>query len=308
MGNRIIPVILGAILVIAGGLGWLIWLQLKPPPALDPYAEPEDFAGGQVDSAARIEIERLRQQIEGLQGQIEGLREEVGRAQGAAAEAMGVAQQALSRPVATVTQPEFDGPAGDDDFVPSTGEDNSIRDDYALVVLIADRRNVNKGLTHAPPSYLENMLGRPRQNLSDSCQPMTNPKLRSMLVTEDVGPIRVTMLKPAAESMRRVFARIAEIDPDLHARIGTAGSLCVRQIRGTRGRLSSHSFGLSVDLNVDGVLDPFADGKTQLGLTIMADFFKEEGWFWGAGFSREDSMHFEASRELLQRWRDAGEI
>jgi hypothetical protein len=63
---------------------------------------------------------------------------------------------------------------------------------------------------------------------------------------------------------------------------------------------------LAVDLNIDGQLDNFTDGKTQLGLTIMADFFFAEGWVWGAGFRREDSMHFEISRRQLDAWVSEG--
>jgi hypothetical protein len=137
---------------------------------------------------------------------------------------------------------------------------------------------------------------------------MTNPKLKSQLVVANVGPIRVSMLQPAVDSITRVFEKVKAADPDLYARINTAGSLCVRQIRGTRGRTSTHSFGLAVDLNIDGKLDTLGDGKTQLGLTILADFFNEEGWAWGAAWGREDSMHFEVSKQMLQQWRKEGKI
>lgn len=116
------------------------------------------------------------------------------------------------------------------------------------------------------------------------------------------------MLQPALDSLKRVFEKVKATDPDLYARINTAGGLCVRQIRGTRGRTSTHAFGLAVDLNIDGKLDTLGDGKTQLGLTILADFFRAEGWVWGAGFSREDSMHFEVSRQKLEEWRAEGKI
>jgi hypothetical protein len=115
-------------------------------------------------------------------------------------------------------------------------------------------------------------------------------------------------LQPAVDSLKRVFAKIEATDPDLYVRINTAGSLCVRQIRGTSQRTSTHSFGLSVDLNIDGQLDTLGDGRTQLGLTIMADFFREEGWIWGAGFTREDSMHFEASRDQVEKWIEEGSL
>ncbi len=245
--------------------------------------------GPGIDSGARIEIEGLRQQIEALQGQIAALQEQV--------------QSIESRPA-----PQQNGGLGagieDQGFV--ADGNNAILDAYAQVVLIANRRNVNKGITVGGPRFLEDFLGRPRENLSDVCEAMTHPELKSLLRVAEVGPIRVRMLQPALDSLTRVFEKVRAADPDLYARINTAGSLCVRQIRGTNGRTSTHSFGLAVDLNIDGHLDTLGDGKTQLGLTILADFFHAEGWVWGAGFSREDSMHFEVSRQMLEQWRKQG--
>jgi len=183
-----------------------------------------------------------------------------------------------------------------------------IEGSYAQVVLIAGRRQINTGLSVPSPSFLLEMFGPPREQLSDDCEAMTNPKLKEMLVLGDVGPIKVNMLRPAVESMRRVFERVRATDVELYNRISTAGALCVRRIRGSQNSVSSHAFGLAVDLNIDGVLDTLGDGKTQLGLTILSDFFQEEGWFWGAAFSREDSMHFEVSKELVSKWRSAGDI
>ena len=194
-----------------------------------------------------------------------------------------------------------------DDDLPRTGP-NEIANAYAEVVLIANRTQVNQGLEVATPDYLQEKLGRPREVLSDTCEPMTNESLKAKLVLESVGPITVRMLRPAVESLKRVFENVRRADPDLYARINTAGSLCVRRIRGTVDRLSTHSYGLAVDLNIDGQLDTFTDGKTQLGLTILADFFHQEGWVWGAGFNREDSMHFEISRKQLDAWLADGEL
>ena len=59
---------------------------------------------------------------------------------------------------------------------------------------------------------------------------------------------------------------------------------------------------------IDGRLDTLGDGRTQLGLTILADFFKTEGWVWGAAFGREDSMHFEISRKQLDEWIANGDL
>ena len=56
------------------------------------------------------------------------------------------------------------------------------------------------------------------------------------------------------------------------------------------------------------ILDTLGDGRTQLGLTIMSDFFNADGWVWGAGYGREDSMHFEVSKEKIEAWVAAGQI
>jgi hypothetical protein len=280
---RLLPAIVIAAAIVLAPVIWLVGSMLL---------QSEEASNGMaVDSGARIEIELLRSQIE----------------------ALGLAVVTLQQEVASLPS----GPSGGDVGAPYTEDDmafpddgeNAILDSYAQVVLIANRRDaVNEQLTTATPSFLEDLLGRPREVLSDNCEPMTNETLKAMLVVEDVGPIKVQMLRPAVDSMRRVFEKVRATDEDLYNRISTAGSLCVRRIRGSQASLSSHAFGLSVDLNIDGHLDTLGDGKTQLGLTILADFFEAEGWIWGAGFGREDSMHFEVSRQKLEEWRAAGQL
>lgn len=271
---RIIPAIIIAIAVV---LAPVLFLGLKY------MLSEEDFQGSAVDSGARIEIEMLRQQVEDLQNR------------------MATQEIQIARLPTGDRAPLVPNEDAEDQVLRGDGP-NDIIDAYAQVVLIADRRNVNRGLQVAGPRYLEEKLGRPRDTLSDTCQPMTNQKLADRLVLEQVGPIRVNMLRPAVESLRRVFANVERADPDLYARINTAGALCVRRIRGSQNSLSTHSYGLAVDLNIDGHLDTLGDGRTQLGLTILADFFHTEGWVWGAAFGREDSMHFEISRKQLDQW------
>lgn len=278
---RYVPVLILAIAILAAPLVWLLGQSLLTRDA--------PTGGAAIDSGARIEIEGLRQQIEYLQEQLASLEIEmqsIGSGGGETAEFL---------PLEGENEIIRDGP-------------NAILDAYAQVVLIASRRNVNKNINTATPSFLEGFFGRPREVLSDDCEPMTNPKLKDMLVVQDVGPIRVQMLRPAIESLIRVFEKVRATDQDLYDRINTAGSLCVRRIRGTTDRTSTHAFGLAVDLNIDGHLDTLGDGRTQLGLTILADFFQAEGWIWGAAFSREDSMHFEVSRQMLEQWRAEGRL
>lgn len=279
---RLLPSILIAAAIVLAPVLWFV---------LQGLGEGDEVGGGPaVDSGARIEIEMLRQKIESLEQKITEMEQRI---------AMRPAPEDELLPFYDPDDPDADWPRD---------SENQILDSYAEVVVIPDRRSLNRELSVATPGFLEELLGRPREDLSDDCQTMTHPELREMLVVESVGPIRVQMLEPAVESLRRVFAAVRRADPDLYDRIGTAGSLCVRRIRGTSDRMSSHAFGTAVDLNIDGRLDAFGAGTTQLGLTILADFFAAEGWVWGAAFGREDSMHFEVSREKLLEWREEGRI
>jgi hypothetical protein len=291
---RLVPALAIAGAVLALPLIWVGSAYFFAPP--DPGGSRAPMfsnapAGSAVDSAARIEIEILRQQMEDLQLRLGTVEEELSRLQN----------------MPRASDPFDFGNQASDEPLERLG-DNQILDSYAQTVLIAGRRKINEGLSVSRPSFLIEMFGMPREVLSDDCEPMTNPKLKEMLITGDVGPIRVSMLRPAVESMTRVFEKVKAVDVDLYNRISTAGALCVRRIRGSKASVSTHAFGLAVDLNIDGRLDTLGDGKTQLGLTILSDFFQEEGWFWGASFSREDSMHFEVAKETLEKWRSAGEI
>jgi hypothetical protein len=69
-------------------------------------------------------------------------------------------------------------------------------------------------------------------------------------------------------------------------------------------QFSNHSWGTAVDIKIKGALDPRGDGMTQLGLLALHPFFNAERFFWGAGFKGEfeDSMHFEASDQLVKDW------
>ncbi len=276
---RIVPAIILGVAIILAPIIWYVFPLVVP---LD-----ENFEGPAIDSGARIEIEMLSQQLDDMREQVERLSLEVSRTQNGA----GIVPQ--------------DNSAADD-YGFDRSSPNEIIDAYAQVVLIANRNKVNRELDLAGSSFLRETFGLPREDLTDECQSMTNPRLEELLVLEEVGPVRVRMLKPAVESLRTVFENIQRTDPDLYARINTAGSLCVRRIRGATSSASAHAYGLAVDLNIDGVLDTLGDGKTQLGLTILADFFREEGWVWGAAWGREDSMHFEVSRNKIEEWLEAG--
>ncbi|MBI1172562.1 M15 family peptidase [bacterium] len=250
--------------------------------------------GGSVDNQARIDIELMHGDLDNLTEAVNQLRDQVD----ALEDRVNKIEVGTTPPDASGQALQIVGPSGP----------GSITGNYAQVVLVADRRNLNKGLTVPTPSFMIEKFGPPRDDLSDTCQPMTNPRLSALLEDATVGPVKVKMLKPAIESLQTVFNNIQRADPELYARINTSGSLCVRYIRGSTTSVSNHSFGTAVDLNIDGVLDTLGDGRTQLGLTIMSDFFNSEGWVWGAAYGREDSMHFEVSEEKINEWIAAGKI
>lgn len=286
---RLVPAIVIALAIVLAPVLWVVLPRVLPGD--------EAGLGPAIDSGARIEIEMLNQQVEDLRMRVEELSSAL--------------REVASRPAAPTYQPQVAAPATPQampDAPFDADGDNQIIDAYAQVVLIANRREVNEGLEIAGSRWLRDQFGLPRENLDQTCREMTNQRLAAKLRTEEVGPIRVRMLRPAIDSLRTVFERIEATDPDLYARINTAGSLCVRAIRGVAGRASTHAYGLAVDLNIDGALDTLGDGKTQLGLTILADFFKEEGWVWGASWRREDSMHFEVSRQKLEQWIAEGKL
>ncbi|AZL59605.1 M15 family peptidase [Tabrizicola piscis] len=190
----------------------------------------------------------------------------------------------------------------DEDFENQEGTEN-LTEQMKLA-----KTRFNKGITQPRNRTMLELLGQPRDSYNTDCQPMTNPRLKELLETRQIGPIKVTMLRPALESLERVMTRLKETDPDIHAKVGTAGALCVRFIRGSSTSISNHSWATAIDLTLEGQLDGFADGGTQFGLLILAEYFNDEGWFWGAAYNREDSMHFEVGEETLRAWAAEGKL
>ena len=86
------------------------------------------------------------------------------------------------------------------------------------------------------------------------------------------------------------------------------GAPCAAAVlaRSSRSAVSNHSWGTAIDVKLQGQLDGFGDGGTQFGLLLLAELFNEEGWYWGAGYRREDSMHFEVGVETLRKWQAEG--
>ncbi|WP_299196496.1 M15 family metallopeptidase [uncultured Tateyamaria sp.] len=243
---------------------------------------------------ATVEVRELRRTLEAQDVEIEAAKRQIEELRKALAEA----REAANRAPAVVNSPTslrgFD----------QIGEHSETKDMTEQMIL-ADER-FNKNISQPRNRIMREVLGNPRQTYGVNCQSVTNPGLRALLETRQVGPIRVTMIRPALDSLERIMKRLEEQEPDIHAAIGTAGALCARLIRGSSTGISNHSWGTAIDLKLKGRLDGFGDGSTQFGLLLIAELFNEEGWYWGATYSREDSMHFEVGVETLRKWAAEG--
>ncbi len=123
----------------------------------------------------------------------------------------------------------------------------------------------NRGITQPRNVTMLELFGPPRDNYTNDCLPITNPKLKSLIETRRIGPLNVSMLKPVLDSLQRVVDRLQKEEPDIYASLGTAGTICARLIRGSTTSISNHSWGTAIDLTLQGKLDPFGDGGTQAG-------------------------------------------
>ena len=176
------------------------------------------------------------------------------------------------------------------------------------VRLDASRISLNGDLRGARNTTMLSALGNPRGSYSQDCQEPTNARIAGLLVSEDVGPFRVRGLRPAVAALRAIFADIKAADRDIHDRLGTAGMLCCRFVRGSSSAISNHSWGCAIDLTIDRVLDRRGDDRAQMGLLQIYKHFNRHKFFWGAAFPTEDAMHFEASDQLVREWQASGQL
>jgi len=260
-----------------------------------------------ADSATDLRLTRMEQAFDAEAGQRARLEAEIGTMKAELAQLRDEMSLIANRaPVAAAPAPE----------VPVEGLELRAEENFEALpeteelteqMLLAKGR-FNKAITQPRNRTMMEILGPPRDDYGTDCRSVTNPKLKDLVETRQIGPIKVTMLKPALDSLERVLNKLKENEPDIYAKLGTAGALCARFIRGSNSSVSNHSWGTAIDLTLEGQLDPFADGTIQLGLVILAEHFNDEGWYWGAGYNREDGMHFEVGEETLRAWVAEGKL
>lgn len=179
---------------------------------------------------------------------------------------------------------------------------------YKLPVPAPLRKSINTGLSAAKVSTLEKCFGD-FTGLPTDCGKVKNKKVAQLLETRNVGPFRVTGIKPALDDLEEIFAEVKKYHPELYAMLGTAGMTCYRCVRDYPGVPSNHAAGTAIDMTIAGTLTLFNAKVMPRGLVILYGYFHRKGWYWAAGYKkRTDPMHFEVSNERLLQWDREGKI
>ncbi|MFC9683614.1 M15 family metallopeptidase [Streptomyces sp. NPDC056948] len=213
--------------------------------------------------------------------------------------------------------PESDGHSAEDDPArhspPKPGaagtEDARVaapRRPGAYLVSLPDRTALNAGVSACPTSLLIARYGQPRDLVTHECQALTSPFWEGRMVTDQVGTFRVRGHRQAVALFQDAFAALEQAAPELYARTGTSGMLCVRHVRGRPEVLSNHALGLALDVTLDNRVAISDDGQVEQGLLTLHEVFNPFGIFWGAGLRPEDAVHFEVGAEVVHRWIDEG--
>jgi hypothetical protein len=260
-----------------------------------------------ADSGADLRLTRMEQAFDAEAAQRARLEAEIGTLKADLAQLRD--EMSLMANRAPVPQQAVTDLPLNDIAMPLDGDLEHLPETEALTEqMLLARSRFNKGITQPRNKTMMEILGPPRDSYGTDCRPITNPKLKALVETRQIGPIKTTMLKPALDSLERIMNKLKQDEPDIHAKLGTAGAICARFIRGSSTSVSNHSWGTAIDITLEGQLDPFADGTMQIGLVILAEHFNDEGWYWGGGYNREDGMHFEVGEETLRAWVAEGKL
>jgi hypothetical protein len=178
-----------------------------------------------------------------------------------------------------------------------------------LTDLIPVPEEINAGLTNVKNDFMLALMGNPRSTYSRQCEGPTNDDfLKRVVWGKNVGPFKVSGFDLAVSSLKEVCADIKKERAEVYHAMETVGMLCCRMVRGSRSIISNHSWGTAIDIKIGGVLDRRGNDKVQIGLSEIAVIFNRHGWYWGAGFTIEDGMHFEISKEKIIEWHEDGKL
>lgn len=177
--------------------------------------------------------------------------------------------------------------------------------DLAGLVPLPSPDDLNAELTSPSSAWMLAEFGAPGPLGQECADPY--PHFAKQIITANVGPFRCTGHKAAILSLQHIFRQVEIAGRTDLLTVKTDGMLCVRAIRGYAGRYSNHSWGCAIDLRFGDEGVPLGEAQAQAGVLALYPFFHHAGWYWGGGYhGRPDSMHMEASVELITTWRKLG--
>lgn len=171
-----------------------------------------------------------------------------------------------------------------------------------------DRRLVNGRLLPARNSVNTALIGSPRGDYGIECRDATDHNFISFVWKVSFARKSAWALKPFSEQLKKIDAVLRSKHEDLYRCLSHQETLCCRLVRGSQSVISSHSWGIAIDLTLDGETDTPGDNLVQAGLLEIAPVFIAHGLYWGIAFPREEAMHFEASEQLVRLWAQRGMV
>ena len=174
------------------------------------------------------------------------------------------------------------------------------------VIPVPPVTDINSKLSPCHQKTMLDIFGQPGR-LTRNCSDVTSARLKPHLVTEDVGPFRVTGHRVAVASLREIFAAVRAKEPEAFDAVESDGMLCCRAVGGSTSQFSNHSWGFAIDMQFSE-LDERGSHTCRRGLVLLYPFFHQARWYWGAGFPTKDPMHFEPCNELVEKWHAEGKL
>ncbi|MBF9034429.1 hypothetical protein HKCCE2091_09270 [Rhodobacterales bacterium HKCCE2091] len=171
---------------------------------------------------------------------------------------------------------------------------------------VLDPASVNGDLCPARSAINAALIGLPSGYFGGQSTPPQSLGFAKMLETADLGPFTATGLAPAIRALRAIVTDISLETPDLYDRIGCTEMLGCRKVRGSHSVISNHSWGIAIDLTIDGLAETDGSDEVMDALLRLWPIFNRHGFYWGYAFGLADALHFEASDQLVRSWAEAG--
>lgn len=175
---------------------------------------------------------------------------------------------------------------------------------FEELIPIPTKESMNSGLSAAKESTMLEIFGTPG-NLTKDCSDPNEEFVKKLKYQIDVGPFTVSGFDYAVESLKQIFDQVKIKLPEVYNAVKKDGVLCVRARRTNPSKFSNHSWGTAIDIFFGSGVVEQGINQTQRGVYLLAPFFNNHGWYWGAEFSGDsvDSMHFELAEETILKIR-----